>query len=74
MIGRALTLSTVSEGCDVKRVTTRPGVDKVKPKVLFKYSFEIDYWEQGWTVPPCSYLLGSVSPSPLESNWDFEQG
>ena len=34
---------------------TRLGVDKVKPKEWFKYSLQIDYLEQGQTVPPCSF-------------------
>ena len=38
------------------KMGTRPGVNKVKPKVWFKYFLKIYYKEQCWTVPPCSYL------------------
>ena len=45
---------------------TRPGVRKVKAKVLFKFSLKIRTKEQCWTVTPFPYLHGNCIWSFLQ--------
>ena len=52
---------------------TRPGVDKVKPKVCFKYSLQITNRnsEQCRTVPPYSYPHGRPASGPSCTEFDY---
>ena len=46
--------------CNDSKHNYRPGTDKVKPKVWFKYALQIDYGTvlDGSTNPPCPSLHG----------------
>ena len=61
----------------LKKCKTRPGIDKVKPKVSTPYRMTK---KQCWTVPPGSYLHGrpAFGPSCTEfvypGCWHFDNG
>ena len=68
-----LGLNRISSGKIKKISRTRPGVDKVNPKVWFKYSLQIDYQEQCKTVPPCSFQHGRPAFGPSCTEFVFPE-